>query len=52
MINAIDRNPQTLLNRGKESLAKYHITGSDKIDNGIMIKSLNKTSIAQIKRCK
>ncbi len=44
--------PQTLLNLGKDSLAKYQITGNDKIDNGIMLKSLNKISIAQSKRCK
>lgn len=44
----IDKKPQTLLNRGNLSLAKYHVTGRDKTISGIMIKYLlNKISIAQ-----
>jgi hypothetical protein len=45
-----DKKPQTLLSRGNLSLVKYQITGRDKIDSGIMIKSLNKNIIAQLKK--
>jgi len=48
MTNIKDNTPQTLLSLGNESFAKYHITGNERIDNEIMVKStLNKISIAQ-----
>ncbi len=47
----IDKKPQTLLTRGKESFVTYHSIGNDKIDSGIMVEHLlNKISITQIKK--
>ena len=42
-----DNAPQTLLTLGKDSFARYHVTGNDKTNNEIIIKPLNKISIAQ-----